>query len=274
MGLTCSDEFLEVYDDFMSEYDKGKPVLEITDEILNKYHEEFDDNDGIMHDIYFALAKAEWMCGEQSDKILTRVKEIIDTGDNIDFLCSLEAGDKDLRERDRVLHQFLNTINVPRKTPRKRQRPKDGLKELPEYHIGECYRYKFDKGYRVFVVLDQKKPNGFREMMFCAILSRTFSVKELCDIDILSESVLLHACFAGEDFLGKSTVKKIGEVSIPGDIQWKLLGENGIIFGSKKLFKTEKMPVNEYTLDDLIQGKVVTKSQVERRDRFIVYHLL
>ena len=273
MGLTQSDEFLEIYDNFMSEYDEGKPVSEITDGILNQYHEEFDDNDGIMHDVYFALAKAEWMCGAQSDKILARVKVIIDSGANIEFLRSLEASEKDLREREKALLKFLNTIIVPRKAPRKRQRPKAALKELPEYYIGECYRYKFDNGYRVFVVLDRKKPTGFREMMFCAILSRTFSAKELYSIDISLEKVLLHACFAGEDFPGKSTVKKIGEISVPDDIQWKLLGENGIIFGSKELFRTDKMSVDQYTLDDLIQGKVATKSQVERRDRFIVYHL-
>lgn len=177
MGLTESDEFLEIYDSFISEYDEGKPVSEITEGMLNQYHEEFDDNDGIMHDVYFALAKAEWMCGEQSDRILTRVKEIIDTGDNIEFLRSLEASDRDLREREKALHKFLNTIIVLRKAPRKRHRPKDVIKELPEYHIGECYRYKFDNGYRVFVVLDRKKPIGFREMMFCAILSGTFSAK-------------------------------------------------------------------------------------------------
>ena len=273
VGLTQSDEFLEIYDDFMSEYDEGKPVSEITEAILNKYHKEFDDNDGIMHDVYFALAKAEWACGELSDRILTRVKAIIDSKANIEFLHSLEASEKDLREREKALNKFLNTIIVPRKAPRKRQRPKNVIKELPEYHIGECYRYKFDNGYRVFIVLDRKKPIGFRELLFCAILCRTFSTKELCDIEFLSEKVLLHACFAGEDFPGKSMVKKIGEISVPNDIQWKLLGENGIIFGSKKLFKTEKMPVDVYTLDDLIQGKVATKSQVERGDRFIVYHL-
>ncbi len=272
MGLTQSDEFLEIYDLFMSEYDEGKPVSEITDGILNKYHKEFDDTDGIMHDVYFALAKAEWMCGVQSDKILARVKSIIDSGVNLDFLRTLEASEKDLRERERLLQQFFSKINVPRKASRKRQRPKDALKELPEYHIGEYCGYKYNEGYRIFVVLDCKKPTGFREMMFCAILNRTFSAKEMRNIDILHEKVLLHACFAGEDFPGKTTVKKIGEISVPNDIQWKLLGENGIIFGSKKLFKSEKMPVDEYTLDDLIQGKVITKSQIERHDRFIHFH--
>ena len=84
-GMAQTDEFCETYDNFMEEYDEGKPVAEITAGILAKYHAEFDDDDGIMHDIYFALAKAEWMCREQSEAILARVKEIIETKANIEF---------------------------------------------------------------------------------------------------------------------------------------------------------------------------------------------
>ena len=53
---------------------------------LAQYHKEFDDKDGIMHDVYFALAKAEWMCCEQSKDILKRVGEIIASQANIPIL--------------------------------------------------------------------------------------------------------------------------------------------------------------------------------------------
>lgn len=62
MGLTQSDEFCEIYDRFMDRYNNGDEVSTITEEILAEYHSEFSDDDGIMHDVYFALAKAEWMC--------------------------------------------------------------------------------------------------------------------------------------------------------------------------------------------------------------------
>ncbi|MBQ4562958.1 MAG: hypothetical protein IJA58_00595 [Lachnospiraceae bacterium] len=77
MGLTQSDEFCEIYDKFMEEYNEGEEVEKITAKILAEYHEEFDDNDGVMHDVYFALAKAEWMCCAQSKSILNRVEQII-----------------------------------------------------------------------------------------------------------------------------------------------------------------------------------------------------
>ena len=83
MGMAQSDEFCENYDNFMEEYDNGKAVAEITADILAKYHAEFADDDGVMHDIYFALAKAEWMCCEQSELVLRRVREIIESGANV-----------------------------------------------------------------------------------------------------------------------------------------------------------------------------------------------
>lgn len=273
MGMTQSDEFMEIYDSFMEEYDKGKAVSDITDEILAKYHAEFDDNDGVMHDVYFALAKAEWMCCEQSDKILGRVREIIGSGDNIKFLRSLDATEVDLKIREIKLSSFLQKLQTPRSSPRKRVKNRDGIKELPPFAIGDCYRYKVDGGYKAFVVLDRKKVSGFREMFFCAILRRTFEAKELTHADFLSEKVSYHACIVGEDFPAQSTIKKIGAILVPENLQTTLLGQDGLILGSKKLFKADKDFAKDYTLDDLISGRVATHSQVTRSDIFIHIHI-
>lgn len=273
MGLTQSDEFMEIYDNFMEEYDKGKAVSDITGEILAKYHAEFDDNDGIMHDVYFALAKAEWMCCEQSDMILERVREIISSGDNVQFLRSLDATEADLKIREIKLSSFLQKLQTPRSSPRKRVKNRDGIKDLPPFSIGDCYRYNVDSGYKVFVVLDRKKVSGFREMLFCAILRRTFEAKELAHTDFLSEKVSCHACIVGEDFPAQSTIKKIAEISAPEDLQTTLLGQDGLLLGSKKLFKTDRELTKDYTLDDLISGRVETHSHVTRCDRFIHIHI-
>lgn len=45
----------------MEKYDAGKSVDTITDEILDGYLSEFDADDGILHDVYFALAKCQWI---------------------------------------------------------------------------------------------------------------------------------------------------------------------------------------------------------------------
>jgi hypothetical protein len=75
MGITQSDEYCEIYDRFMEEYDEGKPLLDIKQDILDEYLEEFDEDDGVLHDVYFAIGKAEWMCGGISDEILDKIIE-------------------------------------------------------------------------------------------------------------------------------------------------------------------------------------------------------
>ena len=83
---------------------------EVAAAILSKYHAEFDDEDGVMHDVYFALAKAEWMCCAQSELVLNRVKEIIESGANIEFYRELEATESDLKLRKKNLEKFLKKV--------------------------------------------------------------------------------------------------------------------------------------------------------------------
>ena len=40
-GITQSDEYGEVYDRFMEEYDEGKPVEDIVNDILEEYLDQF-----------------------------------------------------------------------------------------------------------------------------------------------------------------------------------------------------------------------------------------
>lgn len=56
----------------MEEYDEGRPVSNIKKDILDEYMDEFDEGDGIFHDVYFAIGKAEWMCGGISDEVFEK----------------------------------------------------------------------------------------------------------------------------------------------------------------------------------------------------------
>ncbi len=75
----------------MEEYDEGKPVAEIVKDILETYLDEFDADDDVMHDVYFALGKAECMCGGISKVLLNRIIQIINSGKDIAFWRELEA---------------------------------------------------------------------------------------------------------------------------------------------------------------------------------------
>lgn len=127
MGITQSDEYCDVYDNFMEEYDEGKPVADITKDILNEYLEEFEPDDGILHDVYFALGKAQWMCGGISDEILSRISQIIKNDENIAFYRELEASEKDLKLRKRILKNSCAAYLLRVKRQESAKRPQKSM---------------------------------------------------------------------------------------------------------------------------------------------------
>ena len=240
MGMAQTDEFCENYDNFMEKYDNGKAVAEITEGILAKYHAEFDDDDGVMHDVYFALAKAEWMCCEQSELILNRVKEIIESGANIQFYRELEASEKDLTVRQRNLEKFLTMIHTPRKKPRKRKRTAPPVeKTFPPLEIGDCFAYKYDSGYRVMCILERFKSNGRKEHISIVIFNRIYSIAVTKDTDFLREDVGHVFAITADEFLGASTLKKVAHIEITLPSRKDGLGAAAFMYGTKGTFRME-----------------------------------
>lgn len=256
MGMTQSDEFCEIYDKFMDSYNEGKAVADITAAILSEYHAEFDDTDGVMHDVYFALAKAEWMCCQQSELVLARVREIIESGANIEFYRELEATEKDLKVRQKNLEKFLDSLQIPRAKPRQRRiDPLDRVKELPPLEVGECYRYKFEDGYRVLAVLGFNKAQGWQDMVRCAIFQKTYSVTELKTVDFLNEPIHSIACYIGVEFLALSTIKKIANISVPEEKFTTTLSAIQVTLGHKKDFKATFTNSQQSTLAELFSDR-------------------
>ena len=256
MGLTQSDEFCEIYEKFMEEYDSGKSVADISNEILEQYHEEFDDTDGVMHDVYFALAKAEWMCCEQSESILQRVKEIINSDANIEFYRELEANEKDLKLRKKKLLAFYESLQTPRKKPRKRYVNYDDLeKPFPPMELGDCYAYKYDTGKRIVVILDWVRRPGWKEQVFCIVLKNTYPSSEVKKINYLEQDVGHIGCYIGTEFLGKSKLQKVGTIAVPVDAQKQILGDNIMLLGLKKDFKADFTSSLSLKLYELLESK-------------------
>ena len=115
MGIAQSDEFCEVYERFMTSYNSGITVKEITSSIIAEYHTEYDaiGIDELWHDVFFALAKAEWMCCEQSEFVLNQVRAFINSGSNIAFYRELGATEKELKLRQKT----LKSIGIRFKNP-------------------------------------------------------------------------------------------------------------------------------------------------------------
>ena len=194
MGMTQSDEFCEIYDRFMECYDEGMEVPEITAQILEEYLKEFDDDDGILHDVYFALAKAEWMCCEQSPKILAQVTAIIDSGANLEFYRELEATEADLKLRSKNLNKFLSGLQTPRSRPRKRQTASSRkLPVLADLEKGDLFWYRSEGKIYGAIVLEKLGLKSNSEKLI-AITEELKAVPRQAD-DILSAPVYTAAWF-------------------------------------------------------------------------------
>lgn len=171
MGITQSDEYCEIYERFMEEYDKGKPLIDIKQDILEEYVEEFDENDGILHDVYFAIGKAEWMCGGISKDVFEKITYIINSGANIEFYRELEATEKDLKVRQKNLEKFLSAISIPRDKVKRRKIPteryiKNDRDKLPKFKRGDVFAYKVNGKYRVICFITRGK-DGITYTSFC-----------------------------------------------------------------------------------------------------------
>lgn len=251
-GLTQSDEYCEVYDSFMEKYDAGESAEAITDEILNGYLSEFDAEDGILHDVYFALAKCQWMCGICSERIMNTVKDIIQNGKNLEFLKELDASDCFLRDRKKNLEKFLLSLETPRKSPRKRKLPPKE-KPLPPANIGDVFSYKGETGLRILVVLDSWDKTKWCEGYFCCILDQEYQAKpDLHELTL--EKIGQIGIYDSKAFLPASKIHFIGNLRIPPNKYEELFG-NSLLIGCREDFYTSKRPNQSMTLEELLNAK-------------------
>lgn len=263
MGLTQSDQFMEAYEAFMEEYDAGGEPAAIRDRILDDYRKEFADDDPILHDVWFALAKAEWMCCAQSKMVLDRVWEIIESEENLAFYRELEASDRDLAARKRNLDKFWRTLSTPRQKPRKR-RPPAKEKVLPPLNAGDVIAYPVEGGRRVAVVLDVLdcvKEEYLGPHVFCGILKRIFSREELKTLEPLREELGWIGFYDADEFLAPSSIRTIGQVSMPEKLYARFFLEWHkvvIISGKRQDFRADHFLAEGYLLQDLLneQGKL------------------
>lgn len=234
MGITQTDEYCEIYERFMEEYDQGKPLSDIKKDILDEYFEEFDENDGVFHDVYFAIGKAEWMCGGISDDIFSKISSIIKMGTNIEFYRELEASESDLKLRQKNLDKFLLLLSTPRGKTKKRKVPVDKYvkvekPKLPDFHCGDIFAYKVDGKYRLLSLVNRGK-FCLTEAAYCYVWTNLFdnipSLEDLKEERIMPLGYFLIETFPALDKLeyvgNHSDLKKL-DITFPGRLyeQWK-----------------------------------------------------
>lgn len=220
--VTQSDEYCEVYERFMEEYDKGKPVQSITQDIIADYLDEFDEDDGILHDVYFALAKAEWMCGGISEEIMQKVSSIIESGANLEFFRELEATEADIKIRKRNLDKFLKSLSAPREKTKKRKipvekyvpEPKEKFTPFPKMKLGDLFAFKIPEGYRIITPVDYNKFYGKRKYVYCYVWGRKYA-EIPTEKELKEQAIMPIGYFSSDEFPKAKELTLIGNLHLP-----------------------------------------------------------
>lgn len=156
-SISSNDTYEDIYGEFFDLYNDGLEVSDITKKLIANNQEIINNNDDC-NNFWFVLAKAQWECKQLEKGILERVKNIIETGSDLEVWRQLEANEKDIKKRKIVLDKFLSDLLTER--PKAKTRKKKVIRQ-PVYEIGTCLTFKLDSGnYGGAVVLSSDKQTG------------------------------------------------------------------------------------------------------------------
>jgi Rad3-related DNA helicase len=122
-SIKGNDTFLDIYQNFFGLYNQGQEPNEVSAQIINDFSEQFDDDDDRNNSI-FGLALAQWETKSLTPATFNQVKEIIESGDEIDKWRELGADEKTLKKRQIALEKFLAQISKEKGKPKRRITPK------------------------------------------------------------------------------------------------------------------------------------------------------
>ena len=184
LGITQTDEYEEVFERFLEEYDGGKPVADICADIFSDYAEEFGADSPILYGVYYGIAKAQWMCGGVSNSLVDIIGSIISNELDLAHFRSMGADAEQIKVRKRNLDRFYKSLLVPRKTVRRRKKdesefipvPRSQFAPLPAVFRGSLLSYPYEDGYRMLLVMDIIKTKAHGRTAYCFIWPEKFCV--------------------------------------------------------------------------------------------------
>lgn len=118
-----NDTFQDIYQNFFDLYNQGQNPVEISKHIQDEYAEMFEDYDDRNNSL-FGLALAQWETKTLDPKVYKQVKEIIETGNDLEVWKGLGADEKTLKQRKTILDKFLIQISTDREKPKRRVKQK------------------------------------------------------------------------------------------------------------------------------------------------------
>jgi hypothetical protein len=125
--INGSDVFQDIYNSFFDLYNQGVDPHAVAKQIQDDFAEMFADADDRNNSL-FGLALAQWETKTPDPGIFQKVKEIIETGDDLGKWKNAGADDKTLKSRKAALDKFLVQLSTEKEKPKRRVKPKNEFK--------------------------------------------------------------------------------------------------------------------------------------------------
>lgn len=141
-AIKGNDAFADVYSEFFDCYNKGEQSETISQKIVENNWEILEIEEE-KHNLWFALALAQWETKSLDPKVLSTVEEIIKSGADLKIWLELGASEQDIKKRKVVLDKFLEKLKSdrPKAKPRKQAKSK-----TPIFSTGDCLIFKMENG--------------------------------------------------------------------------------------------------------------------------------
>jgi hypothetical protein len=157
-GITSSDTFQDIYNDFFALYNKEHEISFICDELEKRYESVISDKDEA-NEYLFALAKAKWECGALDNKLLKKIKDIIESGSEINRWINLGATKSDLTKREKAINDFYLKLLENNEKPKKQKKIK--LRDSV-FKKGDCLSIDLQNGnYGAAIALSEQKNSEY-----------------------------------------------------------------------------------------------------------------
>jgi hypothetical protein len=139
-----NDTTAEIYSIFYDSYNKGQNPINISVKLIED-NQELINNPYDCNNFWFALALAQWETKSLDSKIFERVKNIIESENELQVWKELDADEKDIDTRKIVLEKFLRKLQTDKPKAKPRVKATQRIVK-PIFEIGDCLTFKYDNG--------------------------------------------------------------------------------------------------------------------------------
>ena len=123
-AMDGNDTFVDIHQRFFQYYNEGRNPIEISKELVEVFEDDLNDVD-TRNNSLFGLALAQWETKSQDPELLRKVKQIIETGNDLEVWTDLGSDERVIKKRKLVLDKFLIKISAEKEKPRRRSKQKD-----------------------------------------------------------------------------------------------------------------------------------------------------